>query len=371
MRKVIVGGFAVAETVKMCRPEVVAAYPITPQTYIVEKLADIVNNGELKASYIPVESEFSAISACLGASATGARAYSATCSQGLALMTEVLFTLSGMRLPVVMNVVNRALAAPINIWNDQQDAMSERDAGWIQLFAESVQEACDLTVMAYKIGESSKVSLPVMVNMDGYILSHVYEPVDFLSQKEVDGFLPPYEPEFKLDPKEPVTMGPIGFPDTYMELRSDQEKAMGEADGAIAEVMAEFGGEFGREYEPVEYYEMEDAEMALLAMGSVCGTIKDVVDEMREEGEKVGLVSLRQFRPFPELEIDVEKLAVMDKSVSVGMGSPLASEVRNRIYGSGIEIGEYIIGLGGRDVTKNHVRSALKKLKKGESAWMF
>lgn len=371
MRKVIVGGFAVAETVSLCRPKVIAAYPITPQTYMVERLAEIVNDGELNASYVPVESEFSAISACLGASATGVRTYSATCSQGLALMNEVLFTVSGMRLPVVMNVANRALSAPINIWNDQQDAMSERDCGWMQLFSESVQEACDFTVMAYKIAEDEKVSLPAFVNLDGYILSHVHEPVDFLSQSQVDAFLPEYAPEDFLDPKAPKTFGPIGFPDTYMELRYEQQKAMEAADKAIARVMTEFSETFGRKYEQVEYYKTDGADFVFLAMGSVCGTIKDVVDELRKKGEKVGLVSLRQFRPFPELKIEAQRVAVLDKSTSIGMGSPLASEVRNKLYGSGIDVCEYTIGLGGRDVTRSHIISALKKLKGGENAWLF
>lgn len=371
MRKVIVGGFAVAETVALCQPKVVAAYPITPQTYMVEKLADIVNDGKLDASYISVESEFSAISAVLGASATGVRTYSATSSQGLALMNEVLFTVSGMRLPVVMNVANRALASPINIWNDQQDVMSERDAGWIQLFSENVQEACDLTVMAYKIAENSNVMLPAMVNLDGYILSHVYEPVEFLSQEQVDSFLPKFAPTNYLDSKNPMTFGPIGFPNAYMELRAAQNDALMSADAVIAKTMSDFSREFGREYKQVEYYKADDADYVFLAMGSVCGTVKDVIDELRAKGEKVGLVSLRQFRPLPKLNIKASKVGVLDKSVSIGMGSPLASEVKTRLYGSGIDVESYIIGLGGRDVTKKHVTDALEKLKIGESAWMF
>ncbi|HIH44050.1 MAG TPA: pyruvate ferredoxin oxidoreductase, partial [Candidatus Methanoperedenaceae archaeon] len=268
--KVVEGSCAVAHAVKVCRPNVISAYPITPQTHIVEHLSQFTADGEIpNCTSINVESEFSALSALVGASAAGARSYSATTSQGLALMHEVLFNASGMRLPMVMTVANRALSAPINIWNDQQDSIAQRDAGWIQLYAENVQEAADMTPQAYKIAEDRDVLLPVMVCMDGFILTHVYEPVVLLEQNITDEFLPRYAPEFVLDPKKPMSFGAFADPGTYTEFRYRQEKAMSVALKKIEEVANEFRDVYGRYYGGlIDGYALDDAEIVIMAMGS-------------------------------------------------------------------------------------------------------
>ncbi|QSZ67963.1 pyruvate ferredoxin oxidoreductase [Methanofollis aquaemaris] len=371
MMEILEGSHAVAEAVKRCRPQVIAAYPITPQTHIVEALASMVADCELDADYICVESEFSALSACLGASAAGSRVYSATTSQGLALMFEVCFNVAGMRQPIVMTIANRAMGAPLNIWNDQQDSISLRDAGWMQFYAEDNQEASDLHYIAYKVAEDHDVLLPAMVCFDGFILTHTYEPVDIPTQEEIDAFLPPYNPVNILDAKNPMSLGMYATPDYYMEFRYEIEEAMKRSRKIFAEVGAEFGETFGRDYSGmVEGYRLDDADTAFVAMGSICGTVKDAIDEMREDGKKVGLLKIRSFRPFPSEEVKaslagVSKVAVLDKNISLGQKGAVALEVKDALYGTGTEVLDYIIALGGRDVRKRDVRAVADLAEKG------
>lgn len=390
MKKVIEASHAVAEAVKMAKPKIIAAYPITPQTHIVERLSEFVANGELESEYIRVESEFSAISACLGASATGVRTYTATCSQGLALMNEVLFIVSGMRLPVCMTIVNRALSAPINIWNDHQDSISARDSGWIQLYAETSQECYDLTLMQFMISEDKRVLTPSMVCLDGFTLSHVYEPVDIPEQGLVDKFLPEYEPHHAiLDPEQPMTLGAIGFPSEYMEIRRSQVDAIEDSLKVIEEVYRKFSDMFPvqikdsrpERYYHVEEYRTDDAEIILVALGSVCGTIKAVVDELRERGERVGLLKIITYRPFPREALKkilkkAEKVAVLEKAISAGGDAPLYCELASTLYDEREkpELRSFIIGLGGRDVQLKHIKKIYEMTKenKGDKQqWMF
>jgi len=357
---------AIAEAVKRCRPNVISAYPITPQTHIVEDLAQMVADGELKAEFVNVESEFSAASVCLGASATGARAYTATTSQGLLLMAEVLFNIGGLRLPIVLTCANRAVSSPLSIWNDHQDAMTVRDSGWIQLWAEDNQEAADMHFQAFKIAE--RVSLPVMVNMDGFVLTHAFEPVDMPEQEEIDAFLPPFQPKYRLDPANPLTFGYLAEPDKYMEARYILHRALDNALPVIADVAAEFKRKFGRGTDPfVEGYTLEDAEVVLVGMGSMMGTVKDAIDEMREEGTKVGALRLRTFRPFPKDAVrnalrNARSVAVMERAISLGNGGILSNELKEALYGAKTmpNIGSFIVGLGGRDVTTDTVRKVAK-----------
>lgn len=371
MKQFIEGSHAVAEIAKLCRPGVVSAYPITPQTHIVEDLASMVAEGELKAQFVNVESEHSAASVVLGAVATGIRAYTATSSQGLFYMMEVVFNIAGMRLPVVMTCANRAISAPINIWNDQQDSISLRDSGWIQLYAEDNQEAVDFHVLAYRLGEDKSVMLPVMVCMDGFILTHGIEAVDMPSQEQVDKFLPPYKPAYYLDPKNPMTLGPLVGPDYYTEARYALDQTLKETLNIIPKLTAEFAKEFGRNYNGlVEEYHTKDAERVIVAMGSVCGTAKEVVDEFRAKGKKVGLLKITCYRPFPAEQIynslkNVSKVAVLDRAVSLGSYAPLSSEIKAAFFGKKKKpevISSFIVGLGGRDVTKDSIREVLKLL---------
>ena len=390
MKTVMEASHAISEAVKMIKPAVIAAYPITPQTHIVEKISEYVANGEIDSQYIRVESEFAAISACLGAEATGVRTYTSTSSQGLALMFEVLFIVSGMRLPVGMTVVNRALSAPINIWNDHQDSMSCRDTGWLQLYAETAQECFDLTLMQYKISENKDVLLPSMVCLDGFTLSHVYEPFSIADEKDVREFLPDYVPVHAvLDPDQPLTLGPIGFPSHYMELRSAQVKAMEDSIKVIEKTFKEFSDKFPvqmkgnrpERYFHVEEYRMDDAQTAFVALGSVCGSIKDVIDDLRSKGEKVGLVKIITYRPFPREALkkalkNAEKIAVVEKAVSPGGNGPVFEELSSLLYEmkSGAQIRDYIVGLGGRDVKLDHIRKIYEMIKKGAGGrqeWMF
>ncbi len=365
-KTILEGSRAVAEAVKLCKPKVIAAYPITPQTHIVEELASMVANGEIDAEYIKVESEHSAMSACVGASASGVRTYTATSSQGLALMHEILYIASGMRLPIVMTNANRTLSAPINIWNDQQDSMGQRDTGWIQLFAETNQEASDLIIQAYKIAENHDILLPIMVCMDGFTLTHTVEPVDIPEHHEVDEFLPDYKPLYKLDSENPMTFGPIAFPDSYMDFRKMQWDAMGRARGVIKETASEFREKFKRSAGDglIEKYNMENARYALVAMGSVCGTIKDVID-----GTDVGLVRIVSYRPFPVEELraalkGVKSVGVIEKDVSIGIGGALWIELKalieNPCYG-------FVAGLGGRDIKLSDINKIIGDLKSGNA----
>jgi pyruvate ferredoxin oxidoreductase alpha subunit len=372
MLRFIEGSYAVSDAVRMCRPDVVSAYPITPQTHIVENLADMVANCTLDAEYITVESEFSALSACLGAVAAGSRAYSATTSQGLALMFEVCFNLAGMRLPMVMTIANRAMSAPLSIWNDQQDSISLRDSGWLQFYAEDNQEAADLHYLAYKVSEDQRVLLPAMVCFDGFILSHTYEPVDMPPQEEVDAYLPKFTPSQYLDAKDPISFGMFANQDYYMEFRYAIDQAMQQAKERIRDYGREFRDRFGRDYSAlVEGYRLEDAETALVAMGSLCGTAKDAIDEMRDAGRKVGLLKIRTYRPFPSEEIaaalrGAKRVAVLDKNISLGSKGAVGLEVKDVLYGSDIPVHDYIVGLGGRDMRKKDIERIVTLAEKGE-----
>jgi pyruvate ferredoxin oxidoreductase alpha subunit len=369
MKKVIEGSMAVAQAVKVCRPHVISAYPITPQTHIVENLSKMVADGELKSEFINVESEFGAASVILGASVTGARAYSTTTSQGLLLMAEVLFNIAGLRLPVTITCANRSVSAPINIWNDHQDAMTVRDSGWIQLYAEDCQEVADMQIQAYKIGENPEISLPVMVNMDGFILTHAFEPVELIDQKMADEFLPPYKPKVYLTTKNPVTFGILAEPAYYMETRYRLQQAIEASKQVIEDVANEFNKVFGRYAGGlVDKYRLDGAKTAIVAMGSVVGTIREVVDELREKGEKVGLLKIRAFRPFPKEAIydalkEVDNIIIMEKAISLGLGGILLNETKAVFYGRKKQpkMSGFIVGLGGRDVPNKSIINAVKK----------
>ncbi len=375
MRKsmvVVEGSYAVAHAVKVCKPNVISAYPITPQTHIVEDLAQFVADGDMNCEYMNVESEFSAISALIGASAAGARTYSSTTSQGLALMHEALFNVSGMRLPIVMTIVNRALSAPINIWNDQQDSISQRDTGWIQLYAEDVQESADMIPQLYKISEDPEVLLPSMACMDGFILSHVYEPVILLEQSLTDEFLPSYTPEFVLDPKNPMSFGAFADPSTYTEFRYKQEIAMDAALKKIEEVANEFRDVYGRYYGGlIDGYALDDAEIVIMAMGSVIGTVKDTIDVLRSDGESVGLLKVRSFRPFPVEAVrkalkNVKVVITLDKNISIGKNEgALCTEVKACLYNTEIRVPVigFMLGHGGRDIPMSTIKKIVNKAK--------
>jgi pyruvate ferredoxin oxidoreductase alpha subunit len=370
MKEFLEGSAAVARTVALCKPGVIAAYPITPQTHIVENLAQMVADGELDSQFINVESEHSAASVVLGAVATGVRAFSATSSQGLLLMTEVIFNIAGMRLPLVIVNANRAVSAPINIWNDHQDSVTVRDAGIMQFYAESNQEVADLVLLAYRVGEDPKISLPALVCMDGYILTHGHEVVDIPDQKQVDEFLPHFEPVAKLDPEDPATMGYLGTPEIYMETRYALQETMLESLEVITNASEEFERIFGRPRPPFyEAYKLEDAERAIVAMGSVAGTIKEVVDEMREEGQKVGLLKLVTYRPFPadvlyEALENVPEIAVLEKAISMGAFGPVYTDLKASFQAKGAapKISGFVIGLGGRDISKDAIRRVFEEL---------
>ncbi|MBW1917674.1 MAG: pyruvate ferredoxin oxidoreductase [Deltaproteobacteria bacterium] len=349
---------AVSHAVQLARAEAIAAYPITPQTHIVEHLSSLVANAELEAEFINVESEHSAISACIGTSAAGARTYTATSSQGLALMHEILFIASAMRFPIVMTVANRALSGPLSIWNDHSDIMGARDIGWIQVFVQNGQEAFDHTIMAFKIAEHRRVLLPMIVNLDGFILSHVVEALEFTDQDTVDRFLPPYHPWHQLDPKKPVTMGAFGMPEIFAEFKMKHQVTLMNSYDQIMKVWQEWGQLTGRDYHPVEHYKTEGAKILLLTMGCLSEVAEIAVDELRDAGVPVGLLKLRLWRPFPfaalrEAVNGAELLIVCDRALSVGgPGGPVLSEVRSVLYPLSPQpkVLGYIIGLGGRDV---------------------
>ena len=370
MKKLLEGSQAVAEAVRLCKPGVISAYPITPQTHIVEELAAMVASGELNSQFVNVESEHSAASVVLGSVAAGVRSFTATSSQGLLFMAEVVFNIAGMRLPVVMTCANRAVSAPLNIWNDHQDAITVRDSGWVQMHAENIQEALDLHIQAYRIAEGPKIMLPVIVNMDGFILTHGLEVVDLPDQEQVDRFLPAYKPLFKLDVENPLTLGPLVDPDYYMETRFAMQETHKDVLKLIPLIKDEFEKVFNRPTGGlVEGYRIDDAEKVIVAMGSVCGTIKDVVDSLRSKGKKVGLLKLVTYRPFPAEAIyralkDVPRVAVLEKAISIGSYSPLLSDVRSVFSGkkkSPVTSG-FVIGLGGRDITIDSIKEVFKNL---------
>ena len=350
---------AIGEAAKQADVDVIAAYPITPQTHIVEHLAELVANGELDAAYIPVESEHSAMSACLGSVAAGARTFTATAGQGLELMHEVLYVAASMRLPVVMTVANRALSSPLSVWGDHSDVMAVRDTGWIQLFTENGQEVVDNIFCAFRIAEDRKVLLPVMIHLDGFHLSHVIEPILFPEQGKVDKFLPPNQYPLALHPDKPVAMGDFGPPVIYSEAKWAQEVNLRASKEVILQTWKEFGKAFGRHYSPVERYHSEDAKVLLLTMGSFSETAMTAIDRMRGEGREVGLVKLRLWRPFPFEELrqaveNAETLIVLDRALSFGgPGGPVCSEVKAALYGEAKKpkVVSFVGGLGGRDIT--------------------
>ncbi len=376
MKKFVEGSHAIAEIISRCRPGVISAYPITPQTHIVEGLAKLIADGLLDAEFINVESEHSAASVVLGASAAGVRTYTATSSQGLLLMAEVLFNIAGMRLPVVLTCANRAVSAPINIWNDHQDSMTVRDSGWLQFYAENIQEAIDLHVIAYKVAENKKVSLPVLVGIDGYVLTHAFEVVDMPDQELVDKFLPAFDPVVKLDPDNPVSMGLLGAPDVYMETRYAIEKSLESAIEVIKQATEEYSQVVGRQIPSlVEGYKIDDADKIVIAMGSVVGSIKDVVDELREKGEKVGVLKIIAYRPFPKEAVynaikNAKYIAVVEKAISLGADAPLFSEVASLLYKEKADmvINSFVIGLGGRDISPKQIREIFSEMEKDEKA---
>lgn len=357
-RKGIEVSIALAEAAKLCRVDVVSAYPITPQTHVVEHLSEFVADGELDAEYIPVESEHTAMAACVGAAAAGARTFTSTAAQGLALMHEILFIASGLRLPIVMALANRSMSAPLSIWNDHSDVMAERDCGWIQFFVENGQEACDFTIQAFRIGEDPRVSLPVMVNFDGFILSHVIEPIEVPGQAEVDRYLPPFKPLRTLDVTKPISMGPVGIPDIYMEAHMAQEDALRKSLDVVLEAWKEFEKIFGRRYEPVSTYHTQDADIVFVVAGALTESIRTVAEDLRKKGEKVGVASIKLWRPFPfdHLSRALSKarvVAVVDRALSFGgPGGPMASEIKSYLYEKKEQpaVVEFICGLGGRDL---------------------
>lgn len=357
MLRQLEGSCAVAETVAMCRPEVICAYPITPQTHIVEALCEMVRSGRLRqCEFLNVESEFAALSVAIGASAAGARTYTGTASQGLLFMAEAVYNASGLGLPIVMTIGNRAIGAPINIWNDHSDAMSMRDAGWIQLYAESNQEAADLHVQAFRLAE--EIFCPVMVCMDGFLLTHAYERVDLLSQEQVDAYLPPFRPRQVLDPAEPVSIGAMVGPDAFMEVRYLAHHKQLRALDRIPQLSSEFRKQFERDSGGLlRTYRVEDADCIVVALGSVNGTIQDTVDELRETGTRIGSVGVCSFRPFPFAALrraleSASRVIVVEKSLAVGLGGILSNDVRSALAETGIAVQTIIAGLGGRAITK-------------------
>lgn len=375
----IESSLAVAEAVRLANVDVIAAYPITPQTHIVEGLAEMVANGHLDAEYIPVESEHSAMSSCLGASAVGARAFTATASQGLILMHEVLLVAASLRLPVVMAVTNRALSGPLNIWGDHSDVMIARDAGWIQIFAENGQQAFDQTLCAFRIAEHQDVLLPTIINIDGFHVSHVIEPMYFLDQKTVDEFLPPYRHPYALDPDKPVTMGGFAMPNLYTEGRKSLDTALRQSKKVILDTWKQYGDITGRYYKPIEKYQAENVDTLLVTVGSYSENAMDAIDKMQAEGKKVGLVSVRLWRPFPYKELieaisGAANIIVLDRAISLGGPAPVCSEIRAALYSlkDRPQVVSIVGGLGGRDISpadfEKLIATGLDKIKSGDTA---
>ena len=361
MLKQVEGSHAVAEAIALSRPQIICAYPITPQTHIVEGVGEMVKDGTLKnCEFINVESEFAALSVAIGASAAGARTYTATSSQGLLFMAEAVYNAAGLGLPIVMTIGNRAIGAPINIWNDHSDSMSMRDAGWIQLFAETNQEALDLHIQAFRLAE--ELSCPVMVCMDGFILTHAYDRVDVPSQEEVDAFLPPFEPRQILDPSAPVTMGAMVGPEAFTEVRYLAHHKQLRALTLIPQLSAEFEQRFGRASGGlIREYCTEGAETIVVSLGSINGTVQEVVDDMRADGAKIGSVSICSFRPLPLTALrdalqNAKRVVVLEKCLAVGLGGIVSDGVRKSL--SGIQLKGYtvIAGLGGRAITRGSLR---------------
>ena len=372
--QILEGAMAVAHAVSRCRPEVIAAYPITPQTHISEELSQIVADGDLDAEFVKVESEFGAASVICGASAAGARAYTATSSQGLLLMSEVLWNIAGMRLPIVLACANRSISAPLSIWCDHQDAEAIRDAGIIQFYAEDNQEACDQHLIAYKVAEDRRVLLPAMVNLDGFLLTHVFEPTIIPDQAKSDQYLPPYEAVMKLDVDDPATFGAFTEPDKCMEGRWMVHDACRRSLPVIEEASADFEKIFGRPSGGLlEEFHTDDAEIILVAKGSLCGTIKDVVEAMRAEGTKVGLMRIKTYRPWPQEAVlrvikDAKHVAVIERGASFGAGGVMTPEIKETLFDAGlaIPVSGYCVQLGGREVHPDGIREIVDRAARGE-----
>jgi pyruvate ferredoxin oxidoreductase alpha subunit len=368
-KKYITANEAVAHAAKLARVEVLAAYPITPQTTIVEKLASFIANGEMDADYIKVESEHSALTACMGACMTGVRAFTSTSSQGLEYMHEMLAYTSGGRYPLVMVNVCRSVALPWSIWNDQQDAIQQRDTGWIQIFTESGQEALDMVLQAFRIAEDHRVLIPVMICLDGYIQSHTEELVEIPDQETVNSFLPPYNPAMTLNVDDPYSFGFGGFGKFYAGWRKDQQEAMEKSAEVILEVEKEFSHIFGRSYGGlIEQYRCDEAQAVIVIMGALAGTARDVIDEMREEGKPVGLIKVRAFRPFPSSQLrqaleKVKTVVVLDRDCSWGSGGALGTEIKATLFGLNDPptLANLIGGLAGSDITPEQMKNILDK----------
>ncbi len=364
----LTGNEAVATAMRQIAPDVVAAYPITPQTSLMQRFADFVADGDVATEMVLVESEHSAMSACVGAAASGARTMTATSANGLALMWEIVYIAASSRLPIVMPVVNRALSAPINIHCDHSDAMGARDSGWIQLWSENAQEAYDNTIQAVKIAEDPTVRLPIMVNLDGFVISHGMESVEIYDDQKVKKFVGEYQPLVNLlDTKNPITIGPLDLQDYYFEHKRQQAEGMAKAQAAIEKVAKEFKSAFGREYGIIDAYKLDDAEFVVVGLGSTMGTLRMVIDEARKSGMKAGLLKLRVFRPFPREVIrdalkNKKAVAILDRSDSFNnVSGPLYSEITSALYGiTQIPVVDYIYGLGGRDVSVNMLHRVVK-----------
>ena len=366
MLQQIEGSYAVAEAVAMCMPEVVAAYPITPQTHIVEHIGELVKAGKVgSCEYINVDSEFSAMSACIGSSVMGARTYTATASQGLLFMMEAVYNASGLGLPIVMTLGNRSIGAPINIWNDHTDALAARDSGWIQLFVETNQQAVDVHIQAFKLAEA--ISLPVMVCMDGFVLTHAYERIDMPDKSQVESFLPPFVPKQKLDPDQPVSIGAMVGPEAFTEVRYLAHHKQLEALEIIDDIGEEFAELFGRSSGGlVSCFDCGDADTIVIAAGSVVGTIKSVIKDMRDEGHSIGVVSIRSMRPFPRFKLakvlqKAKRVIVFEKAFSVGVGGVLALDVQWALHNYSLPLYSVIGGLGGRSITRASLRKLFDK----------
>lgn len=372
-QKVIMGNHALSYGTVSSKVNVIAAYPITPQTQVVELLSEFCSDGTLDAEFIKVESEHSAMAACIGAAAAGARTFTATSAQGLALMHEMLHWAVGARLPIVMGNINRAMGPPWTIWSEQTDSLSQRDTGWLQIYASSNQEVYDSVPIAYKIAEHAKVQLPIMIILDAFFLSHTSENVVLMEQDKTDAYLPTYKPNHKLDVDEPHTFGGLTTPEWYYELRYKIQNAMEDSFDIIEEAQSEFKDIFGREYGLVEEYKTEDADTIMVAVSTAASTAKDVIDELREKGEKVGLLRIRFFRPFPfkkvrEVLSSAKKVVVMDRNLSPGSGGIVFQEVKSALYNESHKppVYGYIAGLGGRDITVNTINKIFEHAKKND-----
>jgi len=373
MKKILTGNFAAAYGATAARVNVVAAYPITPQTTIVEILSEIVADGKLKADFVKVESEHSALAACIGAQAAGARTFTATSAQGLALMHELIHWTARARLPIVLTNVNRAMAPGWSIWADATDSIAQRDTGWMQVYCENNQEVFDTVIMSYMIGENEDVLLPTLINLDAFFLSHTSQIVDVYDEKTIDGFLPKYNPSIKLDVNKPTSFGALTSPEHYFEFSYKIQNAHERAKDVIREVGEKFAKTFGKEYGLVEEYRCDDAEEILVTYGTIAGTTKDAIDRLRDRGNKVGALKIRYFRPFPEEEVrevlsKAKKVAVIDRALSFGHEGPFFSEVKASLYGTGSNVDMYgfIVGLGGRDVSIADIEKIYNHMKENK-----